>query len=58
MATIGASVTHNFRRVMSIDSKDQMAKNDYESMINNTLPDTRMALRPTPEVNLGLGYSW
>jgi hypothetical protein len=58
MASIGASVTHNFRRVLTVDSKDQMARSDYESMINNTLPDTRIATRPTPEVNLGLGYSW
>jgi hypothetical protein len=35
-----------------------MAKADYEALINNTLPDTRMATRPMPEVNIGLGYSW
>ena len=58
MASIGASLTHNFRRSVSIDSKDSMAKADYEALINSTLPDTRMAVRPTPEVNIGLGYSW
>lgn len=58
MASIGASITHNFRRTVSIDSKDPMAKADYESLINNTLPDTRIAVRPTPEVNIGLGYAW
>jgi hypothetical protein len=35
-----------------------MAKNDYEELINNKLPDTRMATRPMPEVNIGCGYSW
>lgn len=58
MATIGASLTHNFRRTVSVDSKDTMAKADYETLINNMLPDTRIAVRPTPEVNIGLGYSW
>lgn len=58
MASVGASITHNFRRTMSVDSTDPMAKADYEALINNTLPDTRMATRPMPEVNIGLGYSW
>ncbi len=57
MAGIGASVTHNFRRAVAVDSKDPMAKADYEDLINHALPDTRMAVRPTPEVNIGLGYS-
>lgn len=58
IASVGASITHNFRRTMSVDSKDPMAKADYEDLINHKLPDTRMATRPMPEVNLGLGYSW
>jgi len=58
MASVGASVTHNFRRSVSVDSTDPMAKADYEALINQTLPDTRMATRPMPEVNIGLGYSW
>ena len=57
-ATIGTSLTHNFRRTVTVDSKDPMAKVDYEALINNTLPDTRMAARPIPEVNMGVGYSW
>lgn len=58
MASVGASVTHNFRRSVSVDSTDPMAKADYEALINQTLPDTRMATRPMPEVNIGIGYSW
>lgn len=58
MASVGASLTHNFRRSVSVDSTDPMAKADYEALINQTLPDTRMATRPMPEVNIGLGYSW
>ena len=57
MAGIGASVTHNFKRSVSVDSKDPMARDDYESLINHSLPDTRMAVRPRPEVNIGVGYS-
>jgi hypothetical protein len=58
MASIGASLTHNFRRTVNVDSKDTMARADYEALINNTIPDTRMSVRPTPEVNIGVGYSW
>jgi hypothetical protein len=58
IASVGASITHNFKRNMTVDSSDPMAKVDYETLINNTLPDTRMATRPMPEVNIGLGYSW
>jgi len=58
IASVGASITHNFRRSVSIDSSDPMAKEDYEALINHTLPDTRMVTRPMPEVNIGLGYSW
>ena len=58
VATIGSSLTHNVRRTVIVDSKDSMAKADYEALINNTLPDTRMAVRPIPEVNMGVGYSW
>jgi hypothetical protein len=58
IASVGASVTHNFRRTLAIDSSDPMAKSDYEDLINHKLPDTRMATRPMPEVNIGCGYSW
>ena len=58
MASIGASITHNFKRTVTVDSNDSMAKSDYESVINNALPDTRISTRPTPEVNIGVGYSW
>jgi hypothetical protein len=54
---LGASFTTNFKRSVDIDSKDPDAQADYEDMIS-TLPDTRMSVRPTPEVNLGLGYAW
>jgi hypothetical protein len=58
IASVGASLTHNFRRIMTVDSKDPMARADYESLINTTIPDSRMSTRPTPEANLGLGYAW
>jgi hypothetical protein len=58
MASIGASLTHNFRRTVTVDSTDSMARADYESVINNALPDTRISTRPMPEVNIGVGYSW
>lgn len=55
--SIGATFTKNFKRVISVDSKDPDARADYDDMISK-LPDTRMSVRPTPEVNLGLGYAW
>jgi hypothetical protein len=58
ITSVGASITHNFRRTLAVDSSDPMAKNDYEDLINQKLPDTRMATRPMPEVNIGFGYSW
>ena len=58
IATIGASLTHNFRRIVNVDSKDPMARLDYEALINSTIPDSRMSTRPTPEVNIGAGYAW
>ncbi|MCX6116544.1 MAG: hypothetical protein NT027_03310 [Proteobacteria bacterium] len=51
-ASIGASVTQNFRRSIDVDSSDANAKADYEALINNNIPDTRMSVRPTPEVNI------
>lgn len=58
IASVGASLTHNFRRIMSVDSKDPMARADYDALINGTIPDSHMSTRPTPEVNLGVGYAW
>lgn len=55
--SLGASFTSNFKRTVSVDSRDAMARRDYDAMIAN-LPDTKMSVRPTPEVNLGLGYAW
>jgi hypothetical protein len=55
--TVGAGVSHYFRRSVNVDSKDTKAVADYESMIN-TLPDTRLALRPIPELSMGLGYAF
>lgn len=55
--TMGASFTSNFRREVAVDSKDSQARADYDDMIN-TLPDTRISERPTPEINLSLGYAW
>lgn len=57
-ASIGASVTQNFRRSIDVDSSDANAKADYEALINNNIPDTRMSVRPTPEVNIGAGYAF
>jgi hypothetical protein len=55
--TVGAGISHYFRRSVNVDSKDSQAVADYESMIN-TLPDTRLALRPIPELSMGLGYAF
>lgn len=57
-ASIGASITKNLKRTIDVDSSDPNAKADYETLINNTLPDTRISSRPTPEVNMGLGYAF
>jgi hypothetical protein len=54
---LGTSVTANFKRDVSVDSKDTNARKDYETLIDD-LPDTRMSTRPMPEVNLGVGYAW
>lgn len=45
------------KRVVTVDSKDPQARADYEDMIE-TLPDAKMSIRPTPEADLGVGYSW
>lgn len=55
--TAGASFTQNFKRVVTVDSHDSLAQKDYEDFISN-LPDTKLALRPAPELNIGLGYAW
>jgi len=55
--TLGASITGNFKRTVSVDGKDPNARADYESLIED-LPDTRMSTQPLPEANLGLGYAW
>jgi len=55
--TIGASMTANVKRVVSVDGGNETARADYDALIE-TLPDTRVATRMTPEVNLGLGWVW
>lgn len=55
--TLGTSVTGNFKRTVSVDTKDPNARADYDEMIEK-LPDTKMSMRPLPEANLGLGWAW
>lgn len=55
--SVGAGVSRYFRRSVTVDSKDSQSVADYEDMIN-TLPDTRLALRPIPELNMGVGYAF
>ena len=55
--SIGAGISHYLRRSVTVDSNDPQAVSDYEDMIN-TLPDTRLALRPIPELSMGLGYAF
>jgi hypothetical protein len=55
--TLGTSATANFKRTVSVDTKDANARKDYDDMIE-TLPDQKMSIRPLPEVNLGLGWAW
>lgn len=57
-ASIGASLTQNFKRSVDVDSKDPQAVADYEDLINHALPDAKMTVRPTPEVNVALGYAF
>ncbi|MCX6124716.1 MAG: hypothetical protein NTV34_08200 [Proteobacteria bacterium] len=57
-ASVGASLTKNFKRAVDVDSSDGNAKADYEDLIEHKLPDTRISLRPTPEVNVALGYAF
>lgn len=56
-ATVGMSFTSNFKRKVSVDSKDIHAREDYEHMISD-LPDTRISDRPTPELNFSFGYAF
>ncbi len=55
--SLGASITLNFQRTVSVDSNDPNARADYEQMIRD-LPETRLSTRPIPEGNLGIGYAW
>ncbi len=55
--TVGTSVTGTFKRAVSVDSRDPMARSDYDHIIED-IPDTRMSVRPSPEVNLAFGYGW
>jgi hypothetical protein len=55
--TLGASATMNFKRAVTVDSTDPDARSDYDAIIED-LPETRMSVRPTPEANLTMGYSW
>lgn len=55
--TLGTSFTANFKRVVSMDSKDPNARRDYDEMIEK-LPDQKMSTRMLPEANLGLGWAW
>jgi hypothetical protein len=55
--TLGASFTQNFKRSITVESKDTNALADYENLIE-TIPDARMSVRPSPEANLGVGYSF
>lgn len=55
--TLGASITGNFKRTVSVESKDPNARSNYDALLEK-LADTRMNTRPTPEANLGLGYAW
>lgn len=57
-ASIGASITGNFRRTVDVDSRDPQARADYEDLINHSLADTKMATRPLPEVNVAVGYAF
>lgn len=54
---IGATFTSNFKRTVNVDSKDRNARADYEDMIAK-LPDSHLSTRPTPEINMGVGYAW
>jgi len=54
---VGMSFTLNFKRTITVDSKDPNARADYEQMIAD-LPETRMSTRPNPEGNVGIGYAW
>jgi hypothetical protein len=55
--TLGASVTSNFKRELYADGKDSNGLKDYNEVINS-LPDTRMSTRPTPEVNMSMGCAF
>ena len=55
--TLGAVITSNFKRSLTIDSKDPLAESDYNDVIES-LPETKMSIRPTPEASMGIGYAW
>jgi hypothetical protein len=54
---LGASFLRNFKRSVTVDAKNPNARADYDDAIES-LPDTRMDTRPTPEINLGMGYAF
>jgi hypothetical protein len=55
--TLGASFTADFKRDLNVESRDPDAKRDYEIIIED-FPETKMSVRPLPEVNLSMGYAW
>lgn len=54
---LGCSFTSNFKRQVNVDGKDPNTRADYDALIES-IPDTRMSVRPMPEANLGVGYAW
>lgn len=55
--TLGASITANFKRDVSVDSKDDLARADYDAFIED-LPASELDPDPLPEASLALGYAW
>jgi hypothetical protein len=56
--TVGLSYVGNFKRAVSDpDGRDADARADYDAMIE-AMPDSRMSIRPMPESNVGIGYSF
>jgi len=54
---VGASLTQNFKRSLTVDGRDPNAEADYNRMIDD-LPDTRLSNRPIPEINMAAGYAF
>jgi hypothetical protein len=55
--TVGASITSMIKRNVSVDSRDPYAREDYEDLIE-TLPDSKLTIRPLPEARLSIGYAF